>query len=166
MALVETGILAALAMAGMTAAHQPGVGGRDAATSELPKVTTQLMFYGKAEEAMTLYTSVIPKSKITSIRRYGKGEPGAEGSVMHAAFTLNGREFTCIDSIVKHNFTFTPATSMFVTCANEKQIDEFYAKLSKDGMVFMPLEAYPFAKKFVWFTDQFGVSWQLSWPKE
>jgi predicted 3-demethylubiquinone-9 3-methyltransferase (glyoxalase superfamily) len=132
----------------------------------LPKVTTQLMFYGKALEAMTLYTSVIPNSKITSIKRYGKGEAGAEGTVVHATFTLNGREFTCIDSPPVHAFTFTPATSLFVTCSNETQIADFYAKLSKGGKVFMPLQEYPFARKFVWFTDKFGVSWQLSWPRD
>jgi predicted 3-demethylubiquinone-9 3-methyltransferase (glyoxalase superfamily) len=130
------------------------------------KVTTLLMFYGKAEEAMTLYTSVIPNSKVTSIKRYGKREAGAEGTVMHATFTLNGREIMCIDSIAKHDFTFTPATSLFVTCKNETQIDDFFTKLSKDGKVFMPLRGYPFAKKFAWFTDRFGVSWQLNCPKD
>src|SRR5262245_482111 len=92
---------------------------RRRATDQAPKVTTQLMFYGKAEEAMKLYTSVLPNSKITSIKRYGKGQAGAEGSVMHATFTLNGREFMCIDSPT-HDFTFTPATSLFVTCNTEK----------------------------------------------
>ena len=131
-----------------------------------PRVTTLLMFYGRAEEAMKLYTSVIKNSRIMSVRRYGKGEAGAEGSVMHATFTLDGREFTCIDSIAKHDFTFTPATSLFVTCQSEEEIDDLFVRLSRGGKVFMPLRAYPFAKKFAWFTDTFGVSWQLSWPQE
>jgi predicted 3-demethylubiquinone-9 3-methyltransferase (glyoxalase superfamily) len=131
----------------------------------LPKVTPFLMFYGKAEEAMTLYTSVLPNSKVTSIKRYGKGEAGAEGSVFHATFTLNGQGVMCIDSPAKHDFTFTPATSLFVDCASEAELDEIFAKLSKDGKVFMPLQAYPFAKKFAWITDKFGVSWQLSWQR-
>jgi predicted 3-demethylubiquinone-9 3-methyltransferase (glyoxalase superfamily) len=121
------------------------------------KVTTLFMFYGNAEEAMKLYTCVIPNSKVTSIERYGKGGAGAEGTVMHATFTLNGQEFQCIDSPPKHGFTFTPATSLSVTCENETQIEEYFVKLSKNGKVFMPLEAYPFAKKFVWFADRFGV---------
>src|SRR5262249_19657936 len=108
---------------------------------------------------------VLPNSKITSIKRYGKGEAGAEGSVMHATFTLSGREFTCIDS-PPHDFTFTPATSLFVTCKTGTEVDDLFAMLSKDGKVFMPLQEYPFARRFVWFTDRFGVSWQLSWPKD
>ena len=43
-------------------------------------VTTQLMFEGKAEEAMSLYISLFNGS-VTSIERYGPGGPGAEGSV-------------------------------------------------------------------------------------
>jgi predicted 3-demethylubiquinone-9 3-methyltransferase (glyoxalase superfamily) len=129
------------------------------------RVTTLLMFYGKAEEAMTLYTSVIPNSKITSIKRYGKGEAGVEGTVMLATFTLGGQEIKCIDS-PPHDFTFTPATLLFVTCQDEAQIDKLFAKLSKDGKVYMPLQAYPFARKFAWFSDRFGVSWQLNCPKD
>ncbi len=66
------------------------------------------MFDGEAEEAMNFYTSLFYESKILSITRYGPGEAGAEGTVMHATFSLGGQEFMCIDSNVKHEFTFTP----------------------------------------------------------
>ncbi|WP_033797015.1 VOC family protein, partial [Bacillus pseudomycoides] len=71
------------------------------------KITTFLMFDGNAEEAMTLYTSLFDQSEIINISRYGANEPGKEGTVMHATFTLNRQEFMCIDSSVKHEFTFT-----------------------------------------------------------
>jgi predicted 3-demethylubiquinone-9 3-methyltransferase (glyoxalase superfamily) len=131
-----------------------------------PRVTTFLMFDGKAEEAIGFYVSLLPNSAITAVARYGAGEAGAEGSVMHARFTLNGREFRCIDSPVKHDFTFTPAISLFVDCATASEVDALFAQLATGGRVLMPLDAYPFSRRFAWVNDRFGVSWQLNLANE
>lgn len=128
----------------------------------MQKVTPFLMFEGKAEEAMNLYTSLFDNSEIVSISRYGAEGPGPEGTVNQAVFTLNGQEFMCIDSFVQHAFTFTPSMSMFVTFDQEADLDRVYERLSQGGGVMMPLAAYPFSPKFCWISDQFGVSWQLS----
>ncbi|OPA73234.1 hypothetical protein BVG16_29580 [Paenibacillus selenitireducens] len=127
-----------------------------------PKITTFLMFSGQAEEAMNYYISIFDDSEILQIQRYGPNQPGAEGSVVKATFSLHGQVFMCIDSNVQHDFTFTPAISLFVTCDTEAEIDRAYAKLSEGGSVLMPLAAYPFSEKFGWVADQYGVSWQLS----
>jgi len=128
----------------------------------MQKLTTFMMFDGKAEEAMNFYISLFENSKILSISRYGPNEAGSEGTVMHAVFALNGQSFMCIDSNVNHEFTFTPAMSIFVNCETEAEIDSLFEKLSHGGQVLMPLERYPFSEKYVWFSDKFGVSWQLS----
>jgi predicted 3-demethylubiquinone-9 3-methyltransferase (glyoxalase superfamily) len=127
-------------------------------------ISTFLMFDGKAEAAMNLYVSLFEGAAVTSIRRYGPGEPGAEGSVMHASFTLKGQRFMCIDSYVKHAFTFTPATSIFVDCDSEAEVDALFRKLAEGGQVLMPLDTYPFSRKFAWIADRFGVSWQINLP--
>ncbi|UQD50798.1 VOC family protein [Bacillus methanolicus] len=129
------------------------------------KITTFLMFSGQAEEAMNHYISIFDQSEIISIERYGANEDGAEGTVKHAAFSLNGQMFMCIDSSVKHDFTFTPAISLYVTCDSEDEIVRFFEKLSQDSTVLMPLAAYPFSEKFGWVQDKFGVSWQLNLAK-
>ncbi|MEC5241539.1 VOC family protein [Bacillus mycoides] len=126
------------------------------------KITTFLMFEGKAEEAMNFYTSLFNQSEIVSISRYDENGPGKEGTVIHATFTLNGQEFMCIDSYVKHDFTFTPAMSLYVTCDTEEEIETVFNKLAQDGKVLMPLGSYPFSKKFGWLNDTYGVSWQLT----
>jgi len=128
----------------------------------MQKITPFLMFDGQAEAAMSFYTSLFDDSKILSLTRYGPDEAGAEGTVMHATFTLNRQEFMCIDSNVKHEFTFTPALSLYVNCETEEEIDRVFAKLSQAGQVLMPLDHYPFSEKFAWVSDGFGVSWQLS----
>ncbi len=128
----------------------------------MQKITTFLMFEGKAEEAMDWYISLFPRSKVNSITRYGPGEAGAEGTVMHASFSLGDQEFMCIDSYVQHAFTFTPAISLYVNCESEDEINHLFAELSKGGQVLMPLDRYPFSDKFGWVADRFGVSWQLN----
>ncbi|WP_340372245.1 VOC family protein [Peribacillus sp. FSL E2-0218] len=132
----------------------------------MEKVTPFLMFQGNAEEAMNYYTALIEESEITSMTRYGANEPGAEGSVTQATFTLKGQEFMCIDSNVEHQFTFTPSFSIFLTCDGEEEIDRLYSGLSEGGQVLMPLGDYSFSKKFGWISDKFGVSWQLTLPLE
>src|SRR5512145_832538 len=128
----------------------------------MQKFTTFLMFTGQAEAAMKLYTSLFKQSAIVNITRYGANDTGAEGSVRHATFTLNGQEFMCSDSNAVHAFTFTPSISLYVRCEDEAEIDRVFAALSAGGQVLMPLEQYPFSRKFGWLSDKFGVSWQLS----
>jgi len=128
----------------------------------MQKVSTFLMFTGRAEEAMTLYTSLFKRSEILSITRYGANEAGAEGTVQHATFALNGQEFMCIDSNAQHAFTFTPSMSLYVRCDTEEEIDAVFAALSQDGQILMPLDRYPFSGRFGWVSDRFGVSWQLN----
>ncbi|QQK76263.1 VOC family protein [Salicibibacter cibarius] len=131
----------------------------------MEKVTPFLMFQdGKAEEAMEYYISLIEDSGIKSITRYGANESGEEGTVMHATFSLKGQEFMCIDSNVKHEFTFTPSFSIYITCDSEEEINTLYEKLTLNGQELMPLDDYGFSKKFGWINDQFGVSWQLNLP--
>ena len=127
----------------------------------MQRIAPFLMFEGKAEEAMLFYLSLFPDSEIKSISRYGENEAGPEGSVQHALFSLNGQLLMCIDSFVKHGFTFTPAMSLQVTCSGESAIDALFAKLSEGGQTLIPLDAYPFSKRYAWVNDRYGVSWQL-----
>lgn len=129
------------------------------------KITTFLMFEGKAEEAMNFYISLFGQSAVVNIVRYGPNEAGPEGSVLHAIFTLNGQQFMCIDSYEKHKFTFTPSISLYVNCDTNEEIVELFARLSEGGGVMMPLSNYPFSEKFGWVADRFGVSWQLNLNK-
>ena len=128
----------------------------------MKKVTPFLMFQGNAEEALNTYTSIIEDSSILNIVRYGPNEGGAEGSVMSATFRLKDQDIMCIDSNVKHNFTFTPSFSFYITCDTEEEIKELFGKMSDEGNTLMPLGNYGFSKQFGWLVDKFGVSWQLN----
>jgi predicted 3-demethylubiquinone-9 3-methyltransferase (glyoxalase superfamily) len=132
-----------------------------------PKITTFLMFEGNAEEAITFYTTLFDDSEILSITYSGPDGPAgprAEGTVQRALFTLNGQQYMAIDSF-GHDFTFTPAISLFVQCESEEELTRLYNELMEGGTTAMPLDDYGFSKKFGWVQDRFGVSWQLNYGK-
>jgi predicted 3-demethylubiquinone-9 3-methyltransferase (glyoxalase superfamily) len=134
----------------------------------MQKTTTFLMFigdnFGKAEEAMKFYISLFPNSEIKKIDYFKEGEPqGKAGTVKHAIFTIANQQYMAIDSI-GHNFNFTPATSVFVTCENEEELNNLYSKFMDGGKALMPLDNYDFSKRFAWVADKYGFSWQLNLP--
>ena len=120
------------------------------------------MFSGRAKEAIDFYVSLFSGSSIGPVSYYDANGPGAEGTVKHAVFYLNGQEFICIDSNAAHGFTFTPAISLSVKCQSDQEIESIFEKLADGGKVMMALGAYPFSPKFGWVADRFGVSWQLN----
>ncbi|MCZ7381789.1 MAG: VOC family protein [Candidatus Methanoperedens sp.] len=122
------------------------------------KITPTLMFVGeqcgKAEAAINFYISMFNDAKIGDILRYGKGEkPDTEGTVKHAAFTLEDQGFAAMDSARKHDFIFNEAISFMVECETQEEIDYYWKKLTADG-----------GQESVcgWLKDKFGVSWQVS----
>ncbi|HEY2837166.1 MAG TPA: VOC family protein [Rhizomicrobium sp.] len=120
-----------------------------------------LMFASGAEAAMKFYMSLFPSSAIESLVHYGPEGPGTVGSVKQATLSLLGRRLEFFDSPVRHAFTFTPAISFAVACEDADEVDRLFAGLSEGGQVLMGLDAYPFARRFGWVNDKFGVSWQL-----
>lgn len=126
----------------------------------MQKITSFLWFDNQAEEAVNFYTSIFKNSKIVRITRYGEAGPGPKGTVMSAIFQLEGQEFYALNG--GHEFTFTPAVSFFVNCDTSEEIDRLWEKLSEGGTDLMPLNKYPFSKKFGWIMDKFGISWQLN----
>lgn len=115
----------------------------------MQKVTPFLWFDDKAEEAMRFYTSVFPDSKAGTVTRYGEAGPGPKGSVMTATFTLLGQEFIALNG--GPLFPFTPAVSFVVNCDTQREVDDYWEKLSAGGKT----------QQCGWLTDRFGLSWQI-----
>ena len=125
-------------------------------------VTPFLMFQGDAQAAMDLYVATFPDSRIVRADRYTQGDSGPPGTIKVAVFSLGGREFMCSDSAIRHDFSFTPSSSIFVECDSGEELDRLFGRLSEGGRVLMPLGDYGFSKRFGWLSDRFGVSWQLN----
>jgi predicted 3-demethylubiquinone-9 3-methyltransferase (glyoxalase superfamily) len=120
------------------------------------RITPVLMFVGdvcgKAEAAVSFYTSVFPDASAQVFVRYSRGEePDKEGTVKYAQCILGGQEFGAMDSARMHNFGFNEAVSLMVNCRDQVEIDYFWDKLS----------AVPEAEQCGWIKDKYGISWQI-----
>ena len=120
------------------------------------------MFIGQAEEAMRFYVSTFPDAEILNMDLYKLDDPGKEGAVKEATFRIADLTLRCIDSPDVHAFGFTPSVSFFFDCEDEATFNNLFDRLSDEGSVFMPPDQYPFALRFAWLSDRYGVSWQLS----
>jgi len=113
------------------------------------KITTFLWFDNNAEEAIDLYVSIFKNSKIVSVTRNGEGGPGPKGTVLVAAFQLDGQQFAALNGGPK--FKFTEAISLVVNCETQEEVDHFWGKLSAGGR----------QDQCGWLKDKFGLSWQI-----
>jgi predicted 3-demethylubiquinone-9 3-methyltransferase (glyoxalase superfamily) len=116
----------------------------------MQKITPFLWFDGQAEQAAELYTSIFANSKITDVSRYGEAGPLPAGTAMTVAFVLDGTEFVALNG-GPAPFTFTEATSFYVNCESQDEVDEKWARLVEGGE----------PGNCGWLKDRFGVSWQI-----
>ena len=129
-------------------------------------VTPFLMFVGQAEEALRFYVETFPDAEVLTLEHHGPEIAELEGTVKSATFRIGDLTLRCIDSPPVHDFSFTPSVSFFFDCSDEAMLDSLFAQLAEGGSVLMPPGEYPFARKFAWLNDRFGVSWQLSVANE
>ena len=117
-------------------------------------ITPCLWFDTQAEAAAKFYCSIFKNSKITEVSRFPDagqdvhGKPA--GSVMVAAFELDGQPFTALNG--GPQFKFDEAVSFQVPCESQVEIDYYWGALTKNGGQEGPCG---------WLKDKFGLSWQV-----
>src|SRR5689334_8254602 len=101
----------------------------------MSKISPCLWFDDQAEEAANFYVSTFRSSgqdgAIGEIMRYGDAGPRPKGSVLTVTFMLAGQEFIALNG--GPHFTFSPAISLFVKCADQAEVDGFWERLSDGG---------------------------------
>ena len=119
----------------------------------MSRITPFLWFDDNAEEAVKFYTSIFKNSKMGKVARYDENAANAsgrpKGSVMTAAFELDGQPFVALNG--GPIFKFTEAVSFIVSCETQQEIDYFWEKLSAGGQ----------EVQCGWLKDKFGLSWQI-----
>ena len=115
------------------------------------QITPCFWFDGKAKEAAAFYCQNFKGARIS------------DESPMVTEFELAGQRFLCLDG--GPMFTPNPSVSFFYICETEEEIDALWKAFEKGAKVLMPLDAYPWSKKYGWIQDKYGISWQFSFSK-
>lgn len=116
----------------------------------MQKITTFLAYDNQAEEAVNLYVSLFPDSRILSKSYYGEGSPMPAGLLMTVQFELAGQEFIALNG--GPYFSFTDGISLSVAAESQAEVDFLWEKLSEGGE----------PGQCGWLKDRFGLSWQIN----
>lgn len=106
-----------------------------------------LWFDGNAKEAAEFYGSVFNQSKII------------DDNPMVVRFEVEGKLIMGLNG--GPMFKINPSISFFVICETEEEIATIWSKFTEEGSIMMPLDEYPWSKKYGFVADKFGVCWQL-----
>ncbi|WP_086314132.1 hypothetical protein A5821_001718 [Enterococcus sp. 7F3_DIV0205] len=100
--------------------------------------------FGKAEEAMNQWIEIFGEGQVEYVQK------NPDGTVAQALFTMHGQPFRVMDSGEAHDFTFTMATSFYVYCKDQAEIDRLWDAVTAKG------KEWPCG----WMEDEYGVCWQ------
>ena len=109
------------------------------------KVTPFLMFNDQLEAAIAFYTATFPDSEVRNVARTGK-----DGPISSAEFVVGGQRFLGYNG--GSYFSFSEGVSLYVDCADQAEVDEYWNKLVNAG-------AKP--TQCGWIKDPFGLTWQI-----
>lgn len=129
----------------------------------MKKISTCLWFNIQAEQAVEFYAKVFKNTKILKTTRYSEASAKVSGQKVGSTMTIDCEieDLSVLALNGGPQFKFSPSLSVFVGCTSENEITEKWKMLSQGGVVRMGLDKYPWAEKYGWTTDQFGVEWQL-----
>lgn len=122
----------------------------------MQKIIPHLWYDKEALEAANCYVSLFENSRIINVTTL-PDTPSGDAELVE--FQISDMKFTSISA--GPYFKINQSISLMVSCRTIEEVDRLYASLSKGGEVLMPLEEYPFSKRYAWVQDRYGLSWQL-----
>ncbi|MFE3456081.1 VOC family protein [Nocardiopsis aegyptia] len=117
--------------------------------AEFNRITPCLWFDTRAQEAAEFYVGVFDNSRIIETTYFGPGGVRPADMVLTVEFELDGRPFTALNG--GPEFTFDEAVSFQIACADQKEVDYYWERLTEGGQ----------ESQCGWLKDRFGVSWQV-----
>lgn len=129
----------------------------------MQKITPHLWFDTQVKEAADFYVAAFGNGSKVTHNSVIRDTPSGDCNVV--AFDLCGYSFMGIGA--GPAFKINPTISFMVNFDPSKDaqarehLDALWEKLSDGGTALMPIDTYPFSKRYGWIQDKFGVNWQL-----
>ena len=127
-------------------------------TSVAPFLTLQ---GGAAKAAAEFWAEVLPEAEIEAMHLYGPDEEQPQGNVRLAILRIGITRLRIIDAPQEAGFDLSSAISIFIEVNDAADVDEITGKLLDGGQPLVPVGEYPWADRFSWVVDRFGVNWQV-----
>lgn len=122
----------------------------------MQKIVPHLWYDKEAKEAALFYISLFEQSKLLNATVIEK-TPSGDSEIIN--FELARQRFSSISA--GPYFKFNPSISLMVACYSVEEVDTKWKTLAEGGSELMPLDEYPFSKRYGWIQDRYGLSWQL-----
>ncbi len=122
----------------------------------MQKIVPHLWYDKEAKEAAMFYISLFDQSKLVNSTIL-ENTPSGDAEIVN--FELAGQPFAAISA--GPYFKFNPSISFIVACKSVEEVNAKWSALSEGGTELMPLDEYPFSKRYGWLQDRYGLSWQL-----
>jgi predicted 3-demethylubiquinone-9 3-methyltransferase (glyoxalase superfamily) len=128
----------------------------------MQKIIPHLWYDKEAKEAVEFYVSLFPNSKITHSSTL-HGTPSGDADVL--TFELDGCGFMAISA--GPYFKFNPSISLLVACESAEEVDRLWAALKAEALMDIGgSDVHPFADRYGWCKDKYGLTWQLYFKKD
>ena len=111
-----------------------------------------IWFDGQAKEAAEFYGSIFAQTKMIS------------ENPMVVTFEISGKKIMGLNG--GPMFKINPAISFFIYCPTLQEVDQVWNDLMKGGKALMPIDSYPWSKRYGWVQDKYGMTWQIMLNEE
>lgn len=129
----------------------------------MQRIVPHLWFDTQAKEAVTFYCDAFGKGSHIKSAQVLHDTPSGDCDIL--SFCIG--DYECMAISAGPYFQMNPSISFMVNIDPSREpnaieyIDTLWQKLAEGGSPLMPIQEYPFSKRYGWIQDRFGVNWQL-----
>lgn len=129
------------------------------------KLNPYINFKDNTREAMEFYHSVFGGDlRMSTFKEYhASQDPSEDNKIMHAELETDNC-FTIMASDTPNRMEYQPGKNISVSLSgdNEKELTDYFHKLTAGGKVEQPLEKAAWGDAFGMCTDKFGIHWLVN----